>query len=61
MFEELKLKNNELKDIIDRIEELTPWDREKLFNEIASEFLGEEIDSRRHPQDTINYLKHWLI
>ena len=37
MFEELKIKNDELKEVINRIEELTPWDRQKLFEEIATE------------------------
>lgn len=38
MFEELKIKNNELKEIINKIEELTPWDREQLFEEISHKY-----------------------
>lgn len=34
MLEELKLKNDDLKGIINKIEELTPWDREQLFEDI---------------------------
>ena len=42
MFEELKTKNDELKDVIDKIEELTPWDRDNLFNEISEIHIPDE-------------------
>jgi len=38
MFEQLKIKNDELKNIINAIEELTPWDRHLLFETISNDF-----------------------